>query len=263
MSRIDYNYGQITVRAYTGPLKYAVTKKDQGKLVSGYINASKRKKLIECMYNPYSKSIYISEAMYHQNKGGIDEALSENEFAVITRERARLYVNKDKWEAELLDMGIDNRNISIFIKVLKTGGISYGNLLDYHIRGVEFSFFQGNYIIVNRGEDKWKIVFNNGNYDLFHNSYTMLADGSRYIYRPIEYHFQGSYPLLKQVLYIITNYSYEWHQLMEKDNLVEADSFIKAYVKIKVAFKRLFIKEKDALEARKDALCDRGCPREL
>ncbi|MCQ2400801.1 MAG: hypothetical protein MJ059_02630 [Lachnospiraceae bacterium] len=238
-NRNDYTYGQITVRAYTGPLKYAVTKSDMGKLVAGYINASKKNRLIECMYNPYTKSIYITDAMYLQNKESIDEALSNNMFAVVTRERGRLDADKSKWETELTDMGIEKRYLSDFIKVLKDSSVSYGNLLDYHIRGVEFCYSRGDYCIVNCGEDKWKVMLNKKNdVELYHNSYQIMPDGSRIIARPIKYHLHGSYASMKQVLYIITNYSYEWHKIMGQENLVQSDPVIKAYIRIKTAIKR-------------------------
>jgi len=60
-------------------------------------------------------------------------------------------------------------------------------------------------------EDSWIITHSNGKYRLFHNNYSVLDDGSRYIPINMEYHNQGNYDTLKRALTEIEGYSWEGH----------------------------------------------------
>lgn len=226
--------GEYTIYLYDGKLKTNISEKKVRRLIRAYIHSDSSKTLIDCKYDPKNKTAYISSPTYQFNKGYIDKALTNNSHPIIPADYISGTDSTDeKWTVLLKDLGIDKKRCSECMTYLKEGGIAYNNLLDYHIRGCSIEFLPGELMIVECNEDRWKIEHSGNEYTLYHNNYRILQDGRRDIMLPYTYHRHGAYPNLRKLFYTITNYSYDWHEMMRQEGLVKSDRFIDLYLKLK------------------------------
>ena len=226
--------GQYTVFPYEGKLKDHIEPKIRARITEAFINCNDGKKLIACNYDPYLRYVYLAKEVFTFSAGLIRKTLAGNRDAIVTKKYQEGSPEKNQWKAVLWDMGIRDRDTDIFIKYLKSGGVSYNNVLDYHLKGCSFLFYPGDHLHVTCGEDRWKITVEREEYVLYHNKYRVMPDGSRLFTVPIKFHLQGKYRTLRQAMYHITGYSYEWHRLMAQEGFVKADRIINQYLRVKI-----------------------------
>lgn len=241
MNKNHIHIGNFDIYLRGEKLKYSVDSETRKRLCACYINVITEGKLIACKYDPYRRNIYLVDKIYNDNKDAIEKTLLTNNHAVVTREYMRTKENVEKWSAALIDMGIYEQECKSVVAFLEDGGLSYNNILDFHIRGCELTFVSTSELCVKCGEDTWKVVKVDGSYILYHNTYQVLPDGSRYIGSPHNYHIHREYDNLRGAMYAITRYSYDWHKLMKREGLVKSDRIIDLYIRAKTAVMKLYL----------------------
>ena len=245
MKKKHIHIGNFDVYLHSERLNHYVDFETRKRMRSCFINIITERKLIDCKYDPYHRNIYLVDKIYFDNKDAIEKTLLTNNHAIVTREYLKTKADIERWSTALVDMGIYEQECKSVVTFFESGGLSYNNVLDLHIRGCELTFVSTSELCIKCGEDTWKVVKDDGSYILYHNTYQVLPDGSRHIRSPIKYHVHREYDNLRGAMYAITGYTYDWHKLMKREGLVESDRVIDFYIRAKAVVMKLYLKLKE------------------
>lgn len=174
-----------------------------------------RSRFDSIMANPKIRYIYSSKENSIHDKSCSRVSNIPYKFIIGSEELPEGHTFCKKCHRNLLirkGCGSDFKNVDLYLKFFNDGFVSIEVLERLVVDNNAKLLMDGpNSLKVKCREDSWIITHSNGKYRLFHNNYSVLDDGSRYIPINMEYHTQGNYDTLKRALTEIEGYSWEGH----------------------------------------------------